>query len=51
MQEHCTMFSNNIMFSPSLVFVLRDGDTDSEYVSLIQLSVSNGQKTCSLKDV
>ena len=36
------MFSNDIVFSPSLV--LRDSDTNSENVSLIRLSVSDGKK-------
>ena len=41
------MFSDVSVFSSSLVLV--DGNTDSENVSLIRLSVSNGQKTCSSK--
>ena len=44
-----SMFSNVIVFSPSLI--LRDSDTDSENVSLIRLSVLHGQKTCSSKVV
>ena len=41
----CGMFSNVISL------VLRDSDTDSENVSLIWLSLSNGQKACSSKGV
>ena len=41
----CGMFSNVISL------VLRDSDTDSENVSLIRRSVSDGQKTCSSKGV
>ena len=43
----CGILSNVILFSPSLV--LRESDTDSENISLILLTVSDGQKTCSLK--
>ena len=51
----CVMFSNVNVFvlycatNPSLI--LRDSDTDPENVSLIWLSVSDGQKTCSSKGV
>ena len=38
----CSMFCNVISL------VLRDNDADSDIVSLIRLSVLNGQKTCSL---
>ena len=41
----CGMLSNIISL------LLRDGDLNSENVSLIQLSVSGGQRTCSSKGV
>ena len=46
----CSMF-NNLIFSNVISLVLRDSDTDSENVSLIWLSVSDGQKACSSKGV
>ena len=45
----CIIFSNVIGNIISLV--LRDTDTSSENVSLVQHLVSDGQKTCSLKCV
>ena len=39
------------MFSNVISLVLRDSDTDSENVSLIRHSVSDGQKTCNSKGV
>ena len=39
------------MLSNVISLILRDSDTDSENASLIQLSVSDGQKTLSSKDV
>ena len=39
------------MFSDVSSLVLRDSDTDSENVSLIRRSVSDGQETCSSKGV
>ena len=46
----CCMFSN-VIFSNVIRLVLRDSDTDSENVSLIRCSVTDGQKTCSSKGV
>ena len=37
--------------SSVISLVSRDSDTDSENVSLIRRSVSDGQKTCSSKDL
>ena len=39
------------MFSSVISLVLRDSDTDSENVSFIRRSVSDGQNTCSSKGV
>ena len=44
------MFSN-VIINSVISLVLRDSDTDSENVSLIQCSVSDGQKTLSSKGV
>ena len=44
------MFTN-VIISDVIGLVLRNSDTDSEHVSFIQSSVSDGQKTCSSKDV
>ena len=44
------MFSN-VIISKVISLVLRDGDTNSEKVSLIRHSVSDGQKICSSKGV
>ena len=46
----CGMFSNDII-SNVISLVLKDGDMDSENLSLIWRSVSDGQKTSSSKDV
>ena len=39
----------NVIISYVISLVLKDSDTDSENVSLIRLSVSDGQKTSSSK--
>ena len=39
------------MFSSVISLVLRDSDSDSDNVSLILFSVSDGKKTCSSKGV
>ena len=44
------MFSN-VIISNVISLVLRDSDTDSENVSVIRRSVSDGQISCSLKCV
>ena len=44
------MFSN-VIISDVIGLVLRNSDTDSEHISFIQSSVSDGQKTCSSKNV
>ena len=41
----CSMFSN-VIISNIISLILRDNDLDSENVSLIRLSMSDGQKTC-----
>ena len=46
----CGMFCN-VIINNVISFVLRDGDTDSENLSLIRHSVSDGQKTCSSEGV
>ena len=39
------------MLNDVISIILRNSDTDSENVSLIQRSVSDGQKTCTPKGV
>ena len=39
------------MFSDDISLVLRDSNINSENISLIQLSISDGQKTCNAKSV
>ena len=44
-REHLTLLAASLV-TPSFL-ILRDSDTDSENVSLIRPSVSDGQKRCS----
>ena len=46
----CGMF-RNVIISKVISLVLRNSDTDSENVSLIRHSVSDGRKTCSANGV
>ena len=48
-REHLTFLAG--MFTNVVSLILRDGDTDSENVSLIRRSASHGQKTCNSKGV
>ena len=63
--DNCLLYFNSIfkhtyvytfdfssgMFSNDISLVLRECDTDSENVSLIRRTVSDGQKTCNSKGV
>ena len=51
-REHLTFLATcYVIISNFISLVLRDSDRDSENVSLIRRSVSDGQKTCSSKCV